>query len=435
MGENTPKANTGIAINSKKIALVIICCLIVIALSVFILLRYLIPSYNYSKAIQLKESGKYDMAISVFKSLQGYKDSDLQIIECKEDQQYGDDYNKAIALAQDGKYTEAIEIFKSLGGYKDSEEQIINAELDSKYKAKYNEALRLRDAERLEEAVAILETLEGYKDSKQIEEDLRSTILYAKYEGPYKEAVSLISSERYDDALAILKALEGYKDSAQLISDVSAKIDEIRYEKSYQEAVSLFNAEDYERSRELFISLGQYKDSVSKLMICEEKIAEKKALREAFISQFELGKTVSFGTYSYTASGENKPISWLVIARENDRALLLSEYAIDSIKFNSDYAPVCWGDSSSRQWLNKTFYNSAFTTEEKSLILTNKTEAEKNILTSRDSGVSTEDKVFLLSISEVKEYLPNSTRCCAPTSFAKAQSVYESNDGKCWWWL
>ena len=52
---------------------------------------------------------------------------------------------------------------------------------------------------------------------------------------------------------------------------------------------------------------------------------------------------------------------------------------------------------------------------------------------------TTNDYVFLLSVSEVYDYLPPaSSRHCYPTPYSREQGCYINSDkyyGGCWWWL
>ena len=90
----------------KKTAIRIAAVLIVF---IILLNSVIIPNGNYNKAVALMDNGKYEDAISAFEALNGYKDSNTKILECK--------YNKAIALINDNKYEEAIVILKDIGDF------------------------------------------------------------------------------------------------------------------------------------------------------------------------------------------------------------------------------------------------------------------------------------------------------------------------------
>ncbi len=156
---------------------------------------------------------------------------------------------------------------------------------------------------------------------------------------------------------------------------------------------------------------------------------------------------VLFGSYPQTAEGERRPIEWRVLKQEEDRALLISRYALDVKPYNQERTATTWGESALRSWLNGSgkndFLQTAFTAEERERICTVEVPADQNPYWSTEPGRKTEDKVFLLSIPEVNELLtPDAARRCAPTDYVKRQNLlYTDNDfianGRpaCWWWL
>ncbi len=87
-----------------------------------------------------------------------------------------------------------------------------------------------------------------------------------------------------------------------------------------------------------------------------------------------------------------------------------------------------------RSWCNDTFYNGAFSQEEKERILLTKNENNENPnYTSIDGGPDTYDYVFFLSYDELVKYLPDiNARKTANTAVAQAQL----GSGKpVYWWL
>ena len=59
-------------------------------------------------------------------------------------------------------------------------------------------------------------------------------------------------------------------------------------------------------------------------------------------------------------------------------ALIVSEYALDAMAYNEVYESVTWETSTLRGWLNQKFYDMAFGTKEKDLIITINTRNERN---------------------------------------------------------
>lgn len=129
-----------------------------------------------------------------------------------------------------------------------------------------------------------------------------------------------------------------------------------------------------------------------------------------------------------------EPIEWLVLHEKNRKLLLVSKYTLMYKAYNETYTDVTWESCSLRSWLNDSFLNVAFSPEEQSMILAKKTPAGENPNYTTMPGNTTRDKVFLLSIAEVKQYfLTDQTRKCRLVD----SMVYSSNNNKsnCSWWL
>ena len=118
--------------------------------------------------------------------------------------------------------------------------------------------------------------------------------------------------------------------------------------------------------------------------------------------------TVTFGTYPKDdISGETKDaIEWIVLEKDtaNKKALLLSKYLLDSQRYNSEEADVSWEECSLRKWLNDTFYNKAFNEDEKNVIITSRVSNTAAFMEVEGEDFATMDKVFLLSVDEVRKY-------------------------------
>ena len=99
-----------------------------------------------------------------------------------------------------------------------------------------------------------------------------------------------------------------------------------------------------------------------------------------------------------------------------------------------------------RKWLNgrkkNDFLQAAFTAEEREQIMTTIIAADRIPYWVTNPGKPSKDKVFLLSLSEVREMFSSfETRRCAATDFAKIQGVQTHDSFKtegnpaCYWWL
>ncbi|WP_308617969.1 DUF6273 domain-containing protein [uncultured Eubacterium sp.] len=162
------------------------------------------------------------------------------------------------------------------------------------------------------------------------------------------------------------------------------------------------------------------------------------------LKSVSVGDKMRFGTYEQDndISNGKEDIEWRVLAKENNRILVISDKALDCQLYNVKYDVVTWKTCTLRKWLNDDFFNSAFTDAEKMCIPTVTVSADKNPKYSTYSGKTTKDKIFLLSTKEAEKYfVDDEERKCIPTDYAIAQGVYTSDNhtingvGTCYWWL
>lgn len=155
---------------------------------------------------------------------------------------------------------------------------------------------------------------------------------------------------------------------------------------------------------------------------------------------------VTFGKYEQDGLQSNgaETIEWLVLDVQEDKALLLSRYALDSMPYHDNYRAVTWETSDLRYWLNGSFLNTAFTAEERADILTSEVDnsiSQSNREWRTSGGNNTEDAIFLLSYAETDRYFDDSAdRICIPTKYAVNMGAGTRilDDGVTvagWWWL
>jgi hypothetical protein len=111
---------------------------------------------------------------------------------------------------------------------------------------------------------------------------------------------------------------------------------------------------------------------------------------------------VYFGNYYQSNDQEMEPIKWRVLSVSNDSALLMSEKVLDTMAFDSSFQEVSWADSDLRSWLNGTFYNTAFTAEEQSIILTSTISNPGNYQAGMEDDPATSDKIYCPSMEEME---------------------------------
>ena len=168
----------------------------------------------------------------------------------------------------------------------------------------------------------------------------------------------------------------------------------------------------------------------------EEKIISN--INETSFDDFQQVNYVTFGSYEQDSNSSNgkEPIEWLVLDRQDNNALLISRFALDCRQYNNTLTAITWETSSLRSWLNNSFLNEAFSSEEQNKILTTQVNADKNPTFSTNPGNNTSDKIFIQSIIESNQYFPSdNARQVRATDYAIAKGAYLGVDGNAWCWL
>ena len=145
----------------------------------------------------------------------------------------------------------------------------------------------------------------------------------------------------------------------------------------------------------------------------------------ALVATITPGGTVTFGSYEQdndTANGA-EPIQWKVLACEGDTALLISERVLDYLPYDTN-GSARWDTSSLRTELNGTFYDSAFSDEEKAVMTTSSAEPYDNPVTGvQDDSAATEDMVFIPSLKQANDYFQDAlARVTWGTAYAVAHA-------------
>ncbi len=134
-------------------------------------------------------------------------------------------------------------------------------------------------------------------------------------------------------------------------------------------------------------------------------------------------KIVDGATYWFKC----EPIEWKILSSDNGTYSLVSTVLLDAHRYDS--SSNNYKNSEIRSWLNKDFYNAAFSLDS-SYIQTTKVDnsaATTDFYINIYACVNTNDKVYLLSYQDYKNttYFPdNASRYCKPTDYAKANGAY-----------
>ena len=145
-----------------------------------------------------------------------------------------------------------------------------------------------------------------------------------------------------------------------------------------------------------------------------------------------------------------EPISWTVLSENttDGTSLILCDMILDCMEFDYDSLNSTpqydnnYSKSSVRKWLNATFLNTAFGTDDQAKIVAktvdNSVISTGHLVNPNVCG-NTEDKIFLLSYAEAvnDQYglEMSEFRIKKSTAYAKAQGVYCEKDGTSSWWL
>ncbi|MCQ2454076.1 MAG: leucine-rich repeat domain-containing protein [Clostridia bacterium] len=174
----------------------------------------------------------------------------------------------------------------------------------------------------------------------------------------------------------------------------------------------------------------------------ESVTADLQETKRVVLRMLTAGEVIPFGSYEQDGRSDNgrEPIEWRVLLVDGETALLQSVYALDAQPYHEKEREVTWETSSLRAFLNGTFFENAFDSSEKALILTTEVvngKAQGSEKWSSNGGRNTEDKVYLLSYAETLKMFPNTAdRVVKATDYAVQQGVnVDENDGCTWYWM
>ena len=311
-------------------------------------------------------------------------------------------------------YREVIFSLSELDSYKDSEELISRCN---------NTIYRLEEEKRQEEERKV--TVRKQEAEQHVKKQKKTLAVIGALIALCVVCIVVVTqvvipNQKNNKAVALLNS--GDYESAYALLEEIGKSDAIAANK-YDRAVALIDSGDYEEACILLKDLD-YKDSVDKLKTVVPLV------QNVLLSKAQVGSYVYYGAYEQdnNASNGKENIEWLVLDVEDNQALIISKYVLDYLPYNEKQEDTMWKTCSLRKWLNGTFLNDAFSTEEQKIILPKQTEE------------NAKDNVFLLETSETTRFFSsNDMRKCQGTDYYKAQYFKEEakvdNFDYCSWWL
>ena len=343
-------------------------------------------------------------------------------------------YNGAVsamnAANTESAYKATADTFRLIPGFQDADalvEQCLDkAEVCRKnaiYASAHNEQIKNSIAG-CESAIKLYESISGWKDADEQIYACQRKIEEAEIARKKAEKIARLFAK-----IAIITSLIVCVITAFFVVLNTVIIPTGKY----NDAIALMDAGNIVEAYEALIALDGYKDSADKANSIYVKYMVEK------LKAAKVGDYVFFGAYEQDNNTSNgkEDIEWLVLEVKDGKALVISKYALDCQQYNTSYTDITWETCTLRKWLNNDFLGAAFSADEKSMIPTVTVSADKNPDYSTNPGNTTQDQVFLLSITEANKYFSSdSARQCKPTEYAVAGGAYvNSSNGNCVWWL
>ena len=438
-------------------------------------------SKDYQKALRFGDE-------ALITTLRGYNEQIKERIEKRKNKKRFDDtYKLAVALMKKKKYKEAAEKFKMVAGYRNADKLAIQCDKEEKKirpivmalktGGKVKKELSVKD--KLSESKARVESLknlrEGFEEllvqaSQLLQE--KTTILsqekdisaQIEYLSSREESLSAQRSKLWVFAGKGKKQID--EELAPIISKKRALSEDMSILSSRKQQI-IYDIEMNRRQRsgcnsieELDTLIEKERMTISELEAQIEKTRADNDFEysyeeafKAYMTEIEVTRAVNmvmypkldpdyivFGQYIQELNTAPKPIQWKVLARENDRILVISLYVLECMPYNEISGKVTWQGCSLRRWLNESFLEGAFSPEEQNKVLpfeivtgTN----PKNDISARNDVV---DKVFLLDTEEVEKYFSSdAARSCEVTAYCRGKYRQrrdcESFRESCSWWI
>lgn len=172
-------------------------------------------------------------------------------------------------------------------------------------------------------------------------------------------------------------------------------------------------------------------------------VAQKERAQEdarSIADRYGVGDLYSFGSYEQDNSKSNgaEKIEWIILNKKEDGMLLLSRHILDCVPYNQERVSITWDECTLRQWMNETFFDKAFSEEERQGILTVTLANDGNPRFGTMGCDDTQDRVFALSAEEAETYLNDEIRNTTATAYARERGAKlrkELESRWVYWWL
>ena len=191
----------------------------------------------------------------------------------------------------------------------------------------------------------------------------------------YYSAITHMKEDRiseYEKAIELFEKIPGWKDTAEQVSICNRRIAEIKLDEvlSNENTVKVTKQPNTSKQDEAERSINSGDSPKKKdkriivivplvVLIVATLFLFIKQVNRSYLSRAKIGSHVVFGKYEQDddASNGKEPIEWIVLAKEKDRALLISKYGLAAQQYNTEWTDETWETCSLRKWLNETFLN------------------------------------------------------------------------------
>ena len=280
-------------------------------------------------------------------------------------------------------------------------------------KARLDHATAPDDAEAAARILAEIPDFEGVKEL--LDEAEQKRIALTEKTAQDEEALRIKKEKRIARKKRLIKIAIGLVAAAIVITGAYYLI---RYEliplTKYNRAKTLMTQGQYEEATDILREVHAFRDAEDILNHDEhiQAVIRRRMLENAKT----VGATVHFGYFEQDRDRLNgaEEIEWLVLSYDEQKgqSVLLSLHTLHCMPYNKEYKEVSWADSTLRAYLTNEFLSAAFN------------DRERAALVAPDAEDALGDTVFLLSESELEQYLPNiDDRVVTATPYAESHQV------------
>lgn len=194
--------------------------------------------------------------------------------------------------------------------------------------------------------------------------------------------------------------------------------------------------------RSKFRSFDGFMENISSIPLlksCREENdnkMDKKQIKDELLKKMTRKICVQIGRYpQYRDDPAPIPIDWRILDIRSDHVMLIAKSIIDFQPYHSISCELPWNETTLRGWLNKEFYESAFSKEEREHLILCGTSTEATVIGKTKDAAC--DHVFCLSKEEAEQYFASDKdRIAIPTDYADHAGAIHSNESDSGrWWL